>query len=159
MRSGRVHSWEDFANNNQSALVAATTRSEIVLALPATDADAFTVLRIVGQIYIGLQANAPANTVLRGAWGIYIADSGSAGDLNLDLTSSLDMGHENWLMWRAFYMNTVTTVLAAESSFTNVHVDIKVSRKVPEGSGLKLVWNCADAYVRVAALRGLVLNV
>ncbi len=135
-------------------MVAADTRSEVVLLLPLNEGEAVTLIRIVGSIFLGLQADAAANRVELGAWGIYIASSGSAGDLNLDPINSVDQDHENWMMLRQEYYNTsVTNSLPARLEH---RVDIRVSRKVREGEGIKLVWNCNVAYVRAAALRGLV---
>ena len=152
----RSHSWINLRTELNSTLTAVAVRREVVLLLPATDADSVTLIRIVGSIFTGIQADAAANRVELVAWGIYIADSGTAGDLNLNPIIGLDVGHENWMMLKGDYYNTSVTNLVPARLEHNV--DIRVSRKVPEGSGIKLVFNANVAYVSAAYLRGLVLH-
>ncbi len=150
----RETQWISLRNESNSILVAAQTRSEVVLFLPLDESEAATLIRIVGSVFIGLQADAAANTVQQASWGIYIAGSGSAGDLNLDPINTVDQDHENWMMLRQDFLSTSVTNLVP--ALVENRVDIRVSRKVREGEGIKLVWNANVAYVRAAALRGLV---
>ncbi len=152
--SRRETQWVDLRLENNSTMVAAGTRSEVVLLLPLDESEAVTLIRIVGNIFMGLQADAAANRVELAAWGIYIADSGSSGDLNLNPINAVDQDHENWMFLRPMYLSTSVTNLVPVPA--DDHVDIRVSRKVREGAGIKLVWNCTVAYVRAATLRGLV---
>ncbi len=155
VRAGRRKTqWVELRNELNSSLIAAGTRSEVVLMLPANESEAETLIRIVGSIFMGLQADVAGQRVELAAWGIYIAPSGSSGDLNLDPINAVDQDHENWMMLRQFYLSTAVVNLVPVPS--EQKVDIRVSRKVEEGQGIKLVWNCTVAYVRAAALRGLV---
>ncbi len=150
----RETQWVDLRLENNSSMIGAGVRSEVVLLLPLDESEAVTLIRIVGNIFMGLQADAAANRVELAAWGIYIAGSGSAGDLNLDPINLVDLDHENWMFHRSMYLSTSVTNLVPVPA--DDHVDIRVSRKVREGEGIKLVWNCTVAYVRAATLRGLV---
>ncbi len=150
----RETQWVNLRSELNSTMVAANTRSEVVLLFPLNEGEAVTLIRIVGNIFMGLQADAAANRVELAAWGIYIAGSGSAGDLNLDPINAVDQDHENWMFLRPQYLSTSVTNLVPVPA--DDHVDIRVSRKVREGDGIKLVWNCSVAYVRAGYLRGLV---
>lgn len=74
----------------------------------------------------------------------------------MDPASALDRESEHWLHMRFLERNAaVSTVVVG--SFTGQDwagsVDIRVMRKVQEGDGIKLVVNCATAYVSMANLR------
>jgi len=158
-RSGsrRKHSWVELRSETNSTMTPANTRREIVLLLPLDDSEEVTLIRVVGSVFMGLQQDAAVNVVQLMAWGIYVSDSGSQGDLNLDPMNTLDIANEEWMMLKGTYDNTAVNNSTVSNIAGAMRVDIRVSRKVPEGTGIKLVFNSNANYVSAAYLRGLVL--
>lgn len=151
----RFTSWIDGVNDGTSTVHLALARPESVLFLPLADNEQATVTRIVGSVFIQVQLNQGVDTVIRVAWGIYLAASGSAGDFQLDPLSSLDKDSEHWLHTRTFYQST-NIASATNMAFAEQSVDIKVMRKVNEGDGIKLVFNSGGPFVKAASLRLLI---
>ncbi len=147
----------ELTNDLVVTLRGANTLLDVALLVPTLDSEQVTLVRIVGAVHMGLQASEAGDQARVLAWGIYIAGSGSAADMVMDPTSSLDMQSEHWMHLRYKWANT-------DESGTNTGidrladaVDIRVKRKVSEGDGIKLVSNCSAAFTVGARLRGLVL--
>ncbi len=152
----RRSAWVEMASEVSTTTTPATVRREVVLLLPTSDAEEVTLVRIVGSVAVGLTANLVGSWVPI-IWGIYIAGSGSAGDLNLDPLNTLDMQSEHWMHLQTLYGNTNSDNLVPEAEFASHRVDIRVKRKVAEGDGIKWVVNGQVGYRSIVRLRGLVL--
>ncbi len=150
----RMTSWISGAAFAGAAITSADTVREITLFVPLEDHEGATVIRIVGSVGIWSTVDSALNSVDVFTWGIYLAGSGSQGDLKLDPASLLDRDSEHWLHMRYVYWNKNHNA----SDFTypgylDNAVDIRVMRKVHEGDGLKLAFNGTLAYNSIANLR------
>ncbi len=154
----RRSSWVDLGIQVNAQDVAAAVISEAVLILPLQDEEAVTLVRIVGTVAMGLQASEIGTSQILMSWGIYIAASGSQGDLNMSPQSAVDAESEHWLHVKHMYENTGVASLAMNVNYEDNRVDVRVMRKVQEGDGIKIAFRCPVAYTRAFALRALVLH-
>lgn len=152
----RRTSWVELINDTTTANFNGNTVHEEVLLLPATDADAVTLIRIVGSVCMLLQADF-AGGCRELAWGIHWAPAGSIASARYSPQSPQDMEVEHWMHIRSFWDNTGFASQVPATLFDVQSVDIKVKRIVHEGDGIKLVARSNDAYIFAAKLRGLVL--
>lgn len=154
----RRSAWIDLGVETNTTASSAGAIRELVLVLPATDADAVTLVRIVGTVFHELTSQESAPNVALLAWGIHWAPTGSVGSARYNPLSTLDNEAEHWMHLRRRYMRDNGSVASKQvDTWLDHHVDIRVKRKVNEGDGIKLVFNCLSAHRSAVALRGLVL--
>lgn len=150
----RTMSWASGVSEILSTASAASTVREVALFVPTEDHEGATVTRIIGSVVMGLTTAAVGNDIHRISWGIYIAGSGSDGDMKMDPSNVLDHESNHWLHLRWLYENTAVSNLATPGgNYPDYAVDIRVQRKVAEGDGIKLVFNAPFAYESAASLR------
>ncbi len=141
---------EDVGTNT----AAGTIRDVAILAVTSSSDIGFTVLRILGAVYMGLQAATVSTIGLY--WGIYQAQSGGGGSLRFDPSVEADISEQNWMHWRAFH----SFGPADEPMTQDVQaVDMKTMRKITGGDELHWVGACPNsAWHSSVALRCLSLH-
>ncbi len=154
----RLTSWINAQTAAGAAVTGADTIRELTLFVPLEDHEGATVIRIVGSVWMGPTQDTGVNNVDVYSWGIYIAGSGSAGDLQMSPASALDRDSEHWMHMRHMYFNrsfsgTNDDISMFRSSYLDYAVDIKVMRKVHEGDGIKLAFEATRSYNSIANLR------
>ncbi len=147
-RSYWVHLRSDSSGINVAANVATNT---VLFALPEDTNIANTLVRIVGSLYLGVQAT-PA-FVAAVYYGIYKRSTSAAQSLVLNPTSQPDIGSEEWLFWKV--VNEFQADLVHH--YSDDRIDIKVMRKFTENEELASAANSTVAYHICENLRGLFL--
>ena len=148
-RSFWVHFARDTAGINIGANVA---QNETLFSLPEDTNLSLTVVRIVGSVYLGIQAT-PA-FVVPVFWGIYKRPTSSADSLVLNAIDPTDRGSEEWLHHRI--VNEFQADLVHH--WKDDMVDVKVMRIITENEELASAANCTAAYHICENLRGLFLE-
>jgi len=151
----RKTAWVDLVTEPTSVSTAAGVLRTVVLFLPATDADGATLVRIVGSYMMMIQAD-QATTFKAAYAGIYFATVGSVSSATMDPSSTIDRDSEDWMWHQTTYHNRASGT-ADVDFWPFSQVDIKVARKVAEGSAITLGFNCEVAYRSVVNLKGLLL--
>lgn len=153
---GRKHRrrtyWEFFSAiaAGESAFAAAAVSDTLLHQIPVVSNDVATLLRIVGNVYMGLQLQQATMRML--SWGIYLGQSGGGGSLRFISDVAADLSEENWLHTRFHAQINPRT----EWNRMDTVVDIKVMRKFEGGTELHLTTSCLlAAYVTQINLRGL----
>jgi len=151
----RLTSWVNGHQENTGVFTANSVVRELALFVPLEDHEGATVIRIVGNV--GMFSDDDSVIPVSLAWGIYIAGSGSDGDLQLDPQSALDRESDHWMHLRYVYQNkdfaNVTGSNVPMMEYEATVVDIRVMRKVQEGDGIKIVMNAAVDYRSLVNLR------
>ncbi len=150
----RLTSWINGHQENTRVFTLNSVVRELALFVPLEDHEGATVIRIVGNV--GLYPDADSAVVVAMTWGIYIAGSGSDGDLQLDPLSGLDRDSDHWMHMRFLYKNKDvqnTTGSNIVYDYAETAVDIRVMRKVQEGDGIKIAMNCGVDYASIVNLR------
>ncbi len=113
------------------------------LYIPSQEEVKVTVLRIVGAVYMSLQAD---NAAMRGLhWGIHTRQRGSSTTA-LDPSTASDVSSEDWLMWKTVHSSLLLPERAGGNA-TQWDVDIRAKRKLDLTTDLAwvgigpLVWN------------------
>lgn len=122
------------APEGQGVNTANNVSRDLLLCTILSDQDqTATLVRIVGSVYVGLQAS-PA-VVMPIYWGIYTAQSGGGGSIRLEADTQADISEETWLHWRVSHQFALDQTL----NRTDELVDIKVMRKLEQG--VEIRWN------------------
>ncbi len=152
-RSQRRRSyWVHLVSDSSGINVAAGAQTNTVLfALPEDTNIANTLVRIVGSVYLGVQAT-PA-FVACVYYGIYKRPTSAGDAFTLNPTNDDDIGSEEWLFWKV--VNEFQADLVHH--YGDDKVDIKVMRKLTENEELMSATGSSVAYHLAANLRGLFL--
>ena len=151
----RKTAWFNMVKEQVSTPTGANGLRTVVLFLPATDADAGTVVRIVGSILM-VQA-ATTGIVLHTMYaGIYFATVGSVSSATMDPRFDSDRDSEDWMWTQERYCNQLNSDINT-SVLPNINVDIKVKRIVNEANAITLGMSADVAFVSIVNLRGLLL--
>ncbi len=152
-RTARRRSYWVHLNSDTSGInVAANVAQNVTLfALPEDTNIANTLVRIVGSVYLGVQAS-PA-FVAAVYYGIYKRSTSAAQSLVLNALVDTDIGSEEWLFWKV--VNEFQADLVHH--WSDDKVDIKVMRKLTENEELASAANSTVNYHICENLRGLFL--
>ena len=148
-RARRETFWVDLAVEKDQVNGAAGALRTVTLYQPATDQDKVTVVRIVGSIFLSLQA--AQATVTAGYRGIY-----ASGDTGMSPDVASTIGDEDWMWWTAL---PLVTGESDGADFQNIYsVDIRVKRKLDLDKPLVLSLIVPQApYASMVNLRGLMM--
>ncbi len=144
--------WESLAtvNSGETTQIAASVAQILLYSIPASSDVTNTLVRIVGNVYMGLQTQQAVMALC--SWGIYIGQSGGGGSLRFVPDAILDLSEETWLHVRHHAQKGQST----EWNRTDTEVDIKVMRKLEGGKELRICLSCINfAYVHQVNLRAL----
>ncbi len=154
----RMTSWINGFSETGGPVTTGGNIRELALFVPLEDHEGATVIRIVGNVFLGTITDSSSNAVQVATWGIYLAGSGSVGDFSLSPANSLDRELEHWLHMRFITMNKSinnnTTIGPIRPwTYESTNVDIRVMRKVHEGDGLKIALTNDLSFVSTVNLR------
>lgn len=146
--------WADLVLETTFTDTGLGTNRNVTLYQPADEDESVTVLRIVGTVALGLQANAAVVQAVH--WGVYVSSQGSTDTL-LTAVNSTDVSSEDWLFWNAFYVarNDIET----GQPVIQEKVDIRAKRKLDQSKHLVWTAQCAGvAWSSAINLRGLFMR-
>ena len=124
----RRSAWQHLISNNSGNNIAASVSTDNTLFQNSQGTgDDFTVVRIVGGVYLGLQGTPSLVSPIQ--YGIYHRTRTNAGTTALVANSDTDIGNENWMHYR------VVMEFQADLVHHRIDdsVDMKVMRKLPRG--------------------------
>ncbi len=154
-RSARRRSyWVELAVETSGTNVASNVvRDNVMFAFGSVDpkADACTIVRMVGGVYLGIQAS--PTFVASVYFGIYKSLSGSASVFRLSPSNNDDVGAEQWLHWRVVHEFQADLVHHRKDD----ELDVKVMRKLNGGEEIRYAGVCTVAWHNAVNIRGLFL--
>ena len=147
--------WVDLALEQSAVDSGAGVIRVVTLFQPIDEDEKVTILRIVGSVFVGVQA--AQGTVTSVNWGVYTAPTGTTS-LLLNPASSSNVSSENWLHWRSVYTSRSDVDSSDISGYLASKVDIKVKRKLDPTTLLQ--WSCSAgvAFSSAVSLRGLMMQ-
>ncbi len=144
--------WADLALETVAVDTGAAGIRVLALFQPVDEDEKITIGRIVGAVYVGLQAASIPRDVY---WGIYTAPVGGTS-LLLDPKTSSNVSSENWLHWRPVYQTDADTDSAPV--WDDTKIDIRVKRKLDPTTLLQFSVSAGVAFSSAVSLRGLFMQ-
>ncbi len=152
--SGRRKYWVDLVLDSAAVDTTAAVARTTNLFVSTLETEAPTLLRIVGSIYIGPQAN--QGVVVMGYTGIYVRDDFGTSDPAMQPNVPVDVSNGSWLWWKARPMAPIDTSQFSSDS-VGYDVDVRVKRKLSMERSLHLVYYSDVAYSAAGNLRALMM--